>query len=200
MRLIHRSEGFTIIELMIATAVFSTILLLCTTGLITIGRVYRKGNTSRATQEVTRSVMSQIKNDFELSGGYYKPLPSGNGFCIGDNLYSYAIGQKTDLTAGIHGLVMNQPVGGCDTNGSVVAENLNNTTAKELLGQNMRLASLTINEYPSGSANPTAISIALNVVSGDDDLLIGGSRCAGGTGQEYCAGSALESYVTRRLQ
>ena len=94
------SPGFTIIELMIATLVFSTVLLLCATGLISIGRMYQKGNTSRAVQETARSTVDIIKNDFELSGGTYKPFAfnsgagSANAFCIGDNLYAYQLNRK----------------------------------------------------------------------------------------------------------
>lgn len=196
-----RSTGFTIIELMIATAVFSTVLLLCATGLITIGRLYQKGNSSRAAQEVARSVMDQIKNDFELSGGAYKPIPGG--FCIGDNLYSYAINKKTDLSAGKHALVISQPAGGCAANGDVAAENLDSTSAKELLGQNMRLSVLTITPNkltdPTDTTGPKAIAIRLGVVVGDDDL-VNGEGCKTDAGQEYCAGSVLESYATKRVQ
>jgi prepilin-type N-terminal cleavage/methylation domain-containing protein len=39
-------SGFTIIELMIATAVFSVVLLLCATALVTIGNMYRRGITA----------------------------------------------------------------------------------------------------------------------------------------------------------
>lgn len=200
MRGTARATGFTIIELMIATAVFSTILLLCATGLITIGRLYQKGNSSRAAQEVARSVMDQIKSDFELSGGGYKSIMGG--FCIGDNLYSYGLNKKTDLSAGKHALVISQPDGGCATNGSVTAENLDSTSAKELLGQNMRLSVLSIQPVTSDArGNPLTIHIRLGVVYGDDDLLTDdGQGCKSDAGQEYCAGSVLDSYATRRLQ
>lgn len=197
-----RNAGFTIIELMIATAVFSTILLLCASGLIAIGRLYQKGNSSRAAQEAARSVMAQIKNDFELSGGSFvwvtdpsDPALTTRGFCIGDNLYTYAIGGKTDLSGGKHALVISKPAGGC--NGSTPIEDLTATSARELLGQNMRLSVLRIT--PNDPSTPTAIGIRIGVVVGDDDL-VDGEGCTTDAGQEYCAGSVLESYATRRIQ
>lgn len=204
MRRYVRSTGFTIIELMIATAVFSTILLLCATGLIAIGRMYQKGNSSRAAQEVARSVMDQIKSDFELSGGNFSWVgdPSAapgitTGFCIGDNLYTYATNKKTDLTAGNHALVVSQPPGGCTPADTSQLQDLNGTSAKELLGQNMRLSVLNIT--PNSVSNPTGIAIRVGVLVGDNDL-IDGQACKTDAGQEYCAGSVLESYATKRIQ
>jgi len=196
-------RGFTIVELMIATLVFSTVLLLCTTGLIAVARMYQKGNTSRATQEVARSAIDQIKNDFELSGGNYIAIDvdqtGTDHFCIGDNLYTYELKTRKIAPNGTgHAFVVSQPVGGC--NASTPAFDLNDTAApgRELLGPNMRLAQFVIT--PSTPSNPASISIFINVVSGDEDLLTAERNgCLGGPGQEYCAGSVLETYATKRL-
>ncbi len=189
----NRQGGFTIIELMIATLVFSTILLLCTIGLISIGRMYQKGNTSRVTQEITRNAMDQIKNDFELSGGQYVRLTAASGvegFCIGDNLYSYQLHVVDAFRV--------TQAAGC-TSGSVSPTLSGGRT---LLGPNMRLAELTL--APDAVVPPTAMRIKINVVAGDSDLLVNAGTpqagCKGGAGQEYCAGSVLETYATRRLQ
>jgi prepilin-type N-terminal cleavage/methylation domain-containing protein len=192
-RLAHQQSGFTIVELMIATMVFSTVLLLCAVGLISVGRMYQKGNTSRATQEVSRNIMDQITNDFELSGGQYIRLAnSGNvqGFCIGNNMYSYE-----DYAVGA--FRVNQ-VAGC---GSAVTEP-SLSLGKEMLGPNMQIGDLDIT--PEAGDPAPAINIRLNIVAGDLDLLRDARtpqvRCKGGPGQEYCASSVLETYATRRLQ
>lgn len=194
--------GFTIIELMIATMVFSTVLLLCATGLISVARMYQKGNTSRAAQETARTVMDQIKNDFELTGGNYVKI-NDTTFCIGANLYSFDTSRKTNPDGTGHALVVSQPTGGCDVNAAVQPENLNtpaNPGARELLGPNMRVAELTILSFPS-DIKPTSLTVRLNIVAGDADLLNANKNgCQGGPGQEYCAGSILESYVTKRLK
>lgn len=201
------SSGFTIIELLIATLVFSTILLLCATGLITIGRMYQKGNTSRATQEVSRNVMNIIESDFELSGGSYKPFASGgvNAFCIGDNLYAYQLNNKF-VPGGIntHAFVAITSNSACNLAGKgkpfpTTLDVLVAFGAHELLGPNMRVTNLTIHGDPSDT-NAQAASIHLAIAYGDSDLIAADGSCKGGYGQEFCASSVLETYVTRRLQ
>ena len=206
------NRGFTIIELMIATLVFSTVLLLCATGLITIGRMYQKGNTSRATQEVARSVMDTIKTDFELSGGTYNPFAinsdqnSVNAFCIGDNLYAYQLGRKRNPDNTGNALVVIATAQGCALAGqgsqfptNVSLDLLIALGAHELLGPNMRVASLTLTGSPS-DADAQSLYIRLAIASGDDDLLNADGTCKGGPGQEWCGSSILETYATRRIQ
>ena len=208
----HDSRGFTIIELMIATLVFSTILLLCATGLITIGRMYQKGNTGRATQEVARSVMDTIENDFELSGGGYKPFAfnadtnSVNAFCIGDNLYAYQLGRKRNPDNTGNAFVVISTAQGCALAGqgsqfptNVSLDLIVALGGHELLGSNMRVASLTLAGSPS-DADAQSLYIRLAVASGDDDLLNADGTCKGGAGQEWCGSSILETYATRRIQ
>lgn len=196
-----KQAGFTIIELMIATLVFSTVLLLCAAGLIAVGRMYQKGNTSRAVQETTRSITDQIKNDFELSGGYYQELPPDldeniYSFCIGGNIYTYELGRRTTFDGtGSRGFVVEQSPAGCTSH-----RDLTSTTAQGLLGPNMRVAELRITPYPTAD-RPTSIGIYINIVAGEDDLLTDTfTGCRGGAGQEYCANAILETYATRKLQ
>ena len=53
-------SGFTLLELMIATTIFSVILLLCTVGLIQIGKTYYKGSAIVRTQNVARDITDNI--------------------------------------------------------------------------------------------------------------------------------------------
>ncbi len=55
-----KPHGFTIIELLIATTIFSVVLLLAASGLLYIGRLYYKGLTSSATQEAARNIMQEL--------------------------------------------------------------------------------------------------------------------------------------------
>ncbi|TXG78187.1 type II secretion system protein [Patescibacteria group bacterium] len=209
-RVTSDQKGFTIIELMIATMVFSMVLMLCAAGLITIGRMYQKGNTSRATQEVTRNAMDTIKNDFELSGGAYKALAPLSGsdirvFCIGGTMYLYELNKPVPTDGSSAGLVqLRGPTGAYFCGLSAVIPGLTpiaalNAGGKELLGTNMRLMQDPITyAYPTAT-NAQSLQIRINVVYGDDDL-INGDLCRGGAGSEWCASSVLETYATRRLQ
>src|SRR3990172_9120101 len=60
--------GFTIVELMIATTIFSVILLIVTFGMLQIGRTYYKGITLTKTQNAARSIIDTISQDIQFSG------------------------------------------------------------------------------------------------------------------------------------
>ena len=53
-------NGFTIIELLIATTVFSLILLISVAGILQISRMYYRGVTQSRTQETARSIIDEV--------------------------------------------------------------------------------------------------------------------------------------------
>lgn len=101
-------DGFTILELVIATSVFGVMLLLATTGMLEIGRAYYKGITASKTQAITRDIENDISNSIQNGGGaetsQHTVTPeykNKSGFelkakCVGDTRYSYAIDAKVD--------------------------------------------------------------------------------------------------------
>ncbi len=97
-------SGFTILELMIATVVFSVLLLLAASMLVQIGRLYYKGVVSSRTQETTRTITDDIGRTLQFTSerivggpGNVKSVPGPQGpvqvgaFCIGKVRYSYII-------------------------------------------------------------------------------------------------------------
>lgn len=210
-------KGFTIIELLIASTVFSAILLMCAAGIISIGKLFYKGITSGTTQEIARSAIDVIKDDFEFSGGYFVELidpvthlPLQNngsqGFCIGSHLYSYKLGQKIASDGTGHALVVRE-YPGCDITPGVTPDDICPTCSSpawhELLGSSMRLGEFTatIPLPPASQVKPLALSISINVLAGDDDLInIPAGRCKGGLGSQFCASSPLSAYAVRRLR
>jgi len=166
--------GFTIIELMIATMVFSVILLLITFGMLQIGRTYYKGVTMARTQNTARSVLDQITQAIQFSGGDITPtpetLPPGvhSAFCIGDKRYSYILDRELtdgtpDANQAKHVLVVDTR-SDCHPGTEYSSDNPNGplplsdpafnlddpihglANPVELLGPNMRLAKLVICE------------------------------------------------------
>src|SRR5437868_10299723 len=61
--------GFTLTELIIAMAIFSTMLVIVTTGFITSVRLYVAGTSARTTQDNARSIMDVITRDIRASNG-----------------------------------------------------------------------------------------------------------------------------------
>lgn len=69
----HNAQGFTLVELMIATALFSSILLLITFGLLSIGQNYYKGKNSARTQDVARRVIDEISQAIQFGDAAPSP-------------------------------------------------------------------------------------------------------------------------------
>lgn len=217
------SRGFTIIELLIATLVFSVILLLLTTALIRIGQIYNKGIVTSRTQEVSRKVIDDVAQTVQFSGGYIGPgLDAGGAkaFCIGAQRYSYAPDQQLTATSP-HRFVVDTVAGGC-TSATTARTDMSDLStvsaggsgAQELLGQNMRLVNFQIAEQNVGSG---VYKIGIRIVSGDKDLLMSPNpayadidaaiaanatdlRCRDDVrGAYFCAVSEVEAYAAKRV-
>ena len=93
-------QGFTILELLIASTVFSVILLVATAGIIQIGNLYYKGITASKTQETARAIMEEVSRTAQFSKG---SVVFGHNFgddssvkqiCVGDRRYTYEVDKK----------------------------------------------------------------------------------------------------------
>lgn len=211
-------KGFTIIELMVATMVFSVVLLLITLGVIRFNQAYYRGLTQSSTQNAARSIMENIAQAIQFSGDQVtSPIgTSGSGasvgFCIGNQRYSYLLGwQLVDGGVDVskhqtnHAAVMDMS-GNCS---GLNAQNMQGSgvTGTELLSPKMRVAKLNVS--PVAGSN-RLYKIIIRVVYGDDDLLISPSgaspaaiapdaTCKGGAGSQFCAASELSTIVQKRI-
>jgi prepilin-type N-terminal cleavage/methylation domain-containing protein len=212
------NNGFTIIELMIATAIFSVILLLCATMLIQISRIYQKGVIRAQTQEVARSVIVNIAESIQFSGGEVYPVTAINdseGYCIDGKLISYLKNWKlVDGTPNQtptaeetrYALVTSRSPGCSDT---TVAQNLKagsvNSTSKELLSPHMRISELTICKPGNCGipANSNLYKITVKISYGDKDLFnpdpATGTCVSSRLGGSFCATSTLTTTVQKRI-
>jgi len=194
MNVITNKKGFTILELLISTTVFSVILLLCTFGLVQVGRNYYRGATITRTQNVARSVMSTLTQSIQFSGSdadvtklpsvgtLADPPPVSGAFCIGSLGYTYKL--STQGSPANSKLKTSECINGAPS------------TAKqtELLGKGMSLRTFTIEK--SGDY----YSITLLIAYADTDLLNADGLCKGGAGSQFCATSSLKTTVHRRLK
>lgn len=176
-------SGFTIIELLIATAVFAVILLVITAAVLQFSKQYYKGVVSSTTQGVARGLIDDVTRSIQFNGGGVTAAQvngSSKGWCVGSGkLYSYVLGTQVESApAGgqsLHGLV-SETTTMC--NGGTSARDVKNLPAnlanatpamnngRELLGQRMRLSKFDIT-----GIYPDPYTLTVRVVYGDDDLL-----------------------------
>ncbi len=194
-------KGFTIIELLVASTVFSVILLICMSGVIKMGQIFFKGTITSQTQEAARSIIDEISQGIQFSGSSVGDTNSGSPVCVGNKRYTYVIDKQLDDTAS-----------GPNQKPHVLQRDINSSCsgplaadAVELLTPGMRLTKFDIK--PLDDPDPIVAKlwrVNVWVVYGDEDLLTaddgtGHRQCKGGAGSEYCAVSELSAIVHRRL-
>ena len=160
-----RQQGFTLIELMVATTVFSFVLLIASATAIQIGKLYYKGLIQAATQETARNVSDDLTRSFQFANGALI-LGTNNAsqrqYCIGDTRYTGWINQQ--VAGGAEGLRAEQFSGTFDCAAGIPLP----TSKRELLAENMRL--LDFNVSPVGTSGKT-FQINVRMTYGDNDLL-----------------------------
>lgn len=223
----HSSQaGFTIVEMLIATTVFSLLLLGMTAAIIQISRMFYKGVITAQTQDVSRSVIDGISRPIQFSAETVTPVhmlttaspsaPASGVVCVGSQRYTFAINAMvTDDPTPVYAVNHKVPHALWQDNrpaDCTVGVNLNNPTpsagGKELLNQNMRLTAFNVQELV---AVPGMYEVHVGVIYGEDDLMTisdtngdglpDSFSCINGlVGSQWCSLSELNSFVTKRIK
>lgn len=206
------SQGFTLVELLIATSIFSTILLVVTFGIINIGKIYYRGINSTNTQSVARVIMDDIVQSIQFYGGTVtipSPQTSPGFYCIGDKKYSFVLDKKVGSDIGnVKLALISELSAACSTSSLDGSGNVAFANYTSLIGKNMRIQKLQIESLP-----PNNYAVTVKVISGDDDLLEdtngksktdagytpGQDRCKIGAGSQFCSVSELYTIVNKRI-
>ncbi len=223
---LRQSTGFTIVELLIATTIFSVILILCTTALLQVSRMYYKGVTISQTQEVTRAIINSVSNQAQYSSGRavrtIAPLlnkaPDGvtRGICIDHYRYSYIPYHTLSDNPNDHGLVMD------DLNDlhitcspTVLPQSLASfapvtPSSREFLKPNMQVSAPIFVGY--ASRTDFVYIFVVSVAYGDNDLFIDKTpdgviddgdtplQCKTEAGTQFCTTTSMSVFVQKRLQ
>ncbi len=215
----RRQGGFTIVELMIATTIFSFVMLICAAAITYVGRQYYKGVITTRTQDAARRVLQEIATIAQFSGTdssvrIAAPVTDVYGsnvgaYCIGNTRFTYVTNKAMGTDSGKSRHVLWQ-----DTVSTTEAcTRLDMTQAyptdptfntpqiegSDLLSSNMRIPVLTISEINS------LVNIEMHISYGDTADLFAATtppytQCVGiYSGGQFCASSNLKTNVTKRL-
>lgn len=193
-----RESGFTIIELLIATAVFSMVLVIVTMGFMSLSNAYFKSTVTAATQSTTRDIADTLGKAIQFSGPLpqfgTKDLPSGvklYQICANNRKFFfvpnvvYLGGEATEENPGLYV----QPYSNtCD------AEILDKNKGTQLLGENMSIANLDISYFSN-----LTYTIKLRVMYGQQDMFCSATpsrfavACDGSPGSNAIFGRMIDS-------
>ena len=195
-----KQKGFTLVELLLATAFFSFILLFVVVGFVQINRQYTKGVTVRRVQNNARSVLEDITRSIRDSEGidtYNSSTPYR--ICIGDLRYGW--NQNTDpgnsaaftderyTNAVPFQLVKDYSPGGCN---AAFVEGV----AEPMIDDNVAVQSIEL--APIG-ASSWRLSITLSSAERFDLTQYGtDAACDVGVGDQYCDVAKLETVISVR--
>ena|SRR3990167_1229033 len=198
----RKNTGFTIIELLIATSVFTIILLAAVIGFFTVGQTFYKGVSNSQTQTVARKILDSASSDIRFASTVTSAIPidSGNSYyiCIGEVRYTYNFYKKVELdnhdTSNNFGIIRDEP-GACGSPFGSGAIEYNNPT--ELLANKMRLGGFFV--WPKGD---NLYQVVVKVAYGDNESLEEFDNYAVScdtnlTSSRFCAVSELSTMATK---
>lgn len=224
-----RQKGFTIIELMVATLVFSFIMVICLTGMVQVSRAYYKGVTNTKTQEAARNIIEEIAQNIQLSGSvvtFDEPNSPGpnipnvangiGGVCAGNKQFTFAIDREVANSTNegnkeIKNAIVSHDVKCTD---SLTLTNLNQDVTgsdRSLVPEKMRVTKFNVTRVVPGDPDTVKSAqelwrIELSLAYGDQELLrytddLGANRvvCENDTGTEFCSIIELSTIVSRRI-
>ena len=217
-------KGFTIMELMIATAILAVLLLMSSVVMIGIANLFEKGINITNLQNVNRNIVSEITSDIQFSGekvdsGSYS-YPTGAGtsetvyaICFGNVRYSYVINfppsnwshtiWKDEMSSPGSCIPLNigMPIPNCSVDVNCIPSSTS-VTGGDLAGPNMHIAYLKVQSI----GNSQVYSIAIGMMLGQSYLFESSSVppgtnyiCNTNVGQQFCATSSLSAVATERL-
>lgn len=176
-------DGFTIVELMIATVVFSMVMMVIVYGVLSFSHDYYGGVNASITQNTARNIINSVSQSIEFSGMPITPLsaPSGQGaeayLCAGGSTYAYNWGTMYNGSISTSNLGLYEITGFCKMpSASDLAKAEKNGTGKELLAPNMRVTVLTV----TGDSTGRLYTVTLGIAYGDSDLLCNQSKAGQG--------------------
>jgi prepilin-type N-terminal cleavage/methylation domain-containing protein len=216
---INKMNGFTIVELLIATVVFAVVLLVAQASFLQIGHLFYRGVSINQTQETADHIFQDINGNFQsapsVGGGLNSP-GGYNYYCIGNIRYTYRINNEVNANApsadhspsGNFGVIKDiLPGAGAacatpcsDTSGSPCpAGTVKLQSPVEMLGNRMRIEKFDIPSPPPGS-NLYNVSIVL--AYGDDNTLtyhtpgdFSTVACQGDAHNDFCAVSSINTAI-----
>jgi type II secretory pathway pseudopilin PulG len=204
----NKNGGFTIVELMIATLVFSTILVVVTTGIIRFSNDYYRGTVAASTQDTARNIIDTVSQAVQFSTSSVSDNGAGQ-LCAGGYLFEYAKGVVVTPSTG--GITMKRLNDSSNCDSGAVAEAI-----QKLIPEGMRLVRFSVTEtddqytisvgVSKGDADLFCVNTdATCAVKTDDEIQSAISSgdtltCRRGSGSQFCYVAYLETLVTKRMK
>lgn len=212
MRKLNQSDGFTLVELMLATAFFSFVMLFAVLGFMQINRTYHRGLAQKNLQNAARVVVDDIADQVRsaAAGSVTVLRPPGNNFrlCIGSVRYGFnqhigALPTDNSFTSEVFDDDLSRivlardpdPTKSCDGPGGTFTRHGAGNIS--LLDRGLLVQYLNLEQI--GTTNTYRLTVVVSTGELDDFETFGlDAKCKVQTGDEFCHVTKLETAVTTR--
>ncbi len=180
-------SGFTIVELLLALAIFSFILVAMTVAFSQIIRSYRKGVIAQRTQESSRELIDTLTKEAHRAGSIdVNDTATKRFLCFGSTQYEYDLTDRT-LKRGINNPSTNCSASDLGAVGVIDSDSL-------------QISKFDVEVIQTVSGETLGINIDVIVATKTNDLLNAtGTACDGAVaGQHFCATSRIATSIGLR--
>lgn len=191
------THGFTLVELLLAMALFSFMLSILSLGFLQIGRIYQSGVASRSTQQTSRAIMEDISREVRGASTILVPVDSStdNELCLQTNSQIVRYQRTTDDS-------LVKAVYSGDCSGNIPAGATKTVLVDPTSANNRGLRAQRFVTKPIKDAANANASVEINLIvstSQENDLLNANGSCKEGvTGSQFCSSTSLTNTVSIR--
>jgi prepilin-type N-terminal cleavage/methylation domain-containing protein len=185
-------DGFTLVELIIALALFSFMMVFVSMGFIHVIRIHESGVASRTTQQNNRLVMDAISKDVRQAGlaGSGGPVRL-NYLCLrkGSQMLQYAVDTNSNLRVG----TITAAPGTCPAPAF-------GASWRTLNDAKVAVTQFAVTTTPATQLGLGSVTVTLTMASRNnlDALDSTRTRCLPGPGSQFCAVTTISSGAALR--
>ena len=186
------NKGFTLVELLLAMAFFSFIILFVTTGFIIVNRAYNKGITVKLIQDEGRGVMEELTRNLRATSSNGVVLQS-DCLEISGTIYYWSV--PTDSTNA------NSPKRLYRKDSATCPPTSTETVLADSVSMLDDRVGVQFMEVSNVAGSGTIYSITLILSTNETDLLENpgvDANCSTGAGSQYCDVVSLSTVVSTR--
>lgn len=184
----RKQKGFTLVELMMAMAFFSFILLFITTGFVIVSRAYNKGLTVKLIQDEGRSIVEELTREIRVSSSDDINVAVDDCISVSGSLYYL---YKPASSTPPYDLYKVQDGSTCDSYDETVI------TGERVLADRVSVQFMDASELSS-----TGVYSLKIVLSTNDTTLITasgeGAECTTDNGGQYCDVVTMSTVISTR--